>query len=343
MKHLLNTLFVTTQGAYLSREGEMVHVNVERETKLRVPIHTLGSIVCFGNVMCSPFLLGLCAENNVLISFMTERGRFLARVNGPVSGNVLLRRAQYRIADNSETRLSIARNILIGKIANARSVLLRARREREDGPDTTSLTRAVGRLAESLNQLKKAETLDEARGIEGEAAKSYFEVFDDLFTAEKESFFFHGRNKRPPMDNVNALLSFLYTILVHDVSSALEGVGLDPAVGFLHSDRPGRPGLALDLMEELRPYLADRLALSLINRRQVKAGGFSLTESGGVNMDDITRKVVIIAWQTRKQDEIRHPFIEEKISIGLLPHVQAMLMARFLRGDIEGYPPFLWK
>lgn len=343
MKHLLNTLFVTTQGAYLSREGEMVHVNVERETKLRVPIHTLGSIVCFGNVMCTPFLLGLCAENNVHMSFMTERGRFLARVNGPVSGNVLLRRAQYRIADNPETRLSVARNILMGKIANARNVLLRARREREYSPDTTSLTRAVGRLAQSLNQLKKAETLDEARGIEGEAAKSYFEVFDDLITAEKESFFFHGRSKRPPMDNVNALLSFLYTILVHDVSSALEGVGLDPAVGFLHSDRPGRPGLALDLMEELRPYLADRLALSLINRRQVKAGGFSLTESGGVNMNDVTRKEVIIAWQTRKQDEITHPFIEETISIGLLPHVQAMLMARFLRGDIEGYPPFLWK
>jgi len=343
LKRLLNTLFVTTQGAYLSREGQNVLVSVEREKKLRVPIHTLNGIVCFGNVMCSPFLLGLCGENKVHLSFMTENGRFLARAQGPVSGNVLLRRTQYRTADDETMSMFIARNVVTGKIANCRNVLLRAKRESDEEQAVTSFGRAIRHLAGSLDELEKVKTLDEVRGIEGEAAKTYFSVFDDLITTRKEDFFFHGRNKRPPMDNVNAMLSFLYTILAHDVGSALEGVGLDPAVGFLHRDRPGRHGLALDIMEELRPYLADRLVLSLINRRQVKSKGFKKTESGGVIMDDITRKEVLIAWQKRKQDEITHPFIEEKIKIGLLPHVQAMLIARFLRGDLDGYPPFLWK
>ena len=343
MKHLLNTLFVTTQGAYLSKEGQTVLVNVERETKLRVPIHTLGGIVCFGNVACSPFLLGLCGENSVHISFLTERGRFLGRVCGPVSGNVLLRRAQYRMADDESMCAFTARHVVTGKIANCRNVILRARRDRGDGADIPSLTRAADRLARSLDELSNAKVLDEIRGIEGEAAKTYFDAFDDLITAQKEDFYFHGRNKRPPMDNVNAMLSFLYTILAHDVGSALEGVGLDPAVGFLHRDRPGRHGLALDLMEELRPYLADRLVLTLINRQQVKGTGFTKSESGGVVMDDHTRKEVLIAWQKRKQEEITHPFIDEKIEIGLLPHVQAMLMARFIRGELDGYPPFLWK
>lgn len=343
MKHLLNTLFVTTQGAYLSREGETVLVSLEREVKLRVPIHTLGGIVCFGNVMCSPFLLGLCGENKVNLSFMTENGRFLARVNGPVSGNVLLRRTQYRSADDNVVSTAVARNIVTGKIANCRNVLLRARRDRSDDTGTEPLTKSINRLADDLDELEKAKTLEEIRGIEGEAAKSYFDVFDNMITSQKNDFFFHGRNKRPPLDNVNALLSFLYTILAHDVGSALEGVGLDPAVGFLHRDRPGRHGLALDLMEELRAYLVDRLVLSLINRQQVKNKGFTKSESGAVMMDDVTRKDVLVAWQKRKQEEITHPFIEEKIAIGLLPHVQAMLMARFLRGDLDGYPPFLWK
>ncbi len=343
MKHLLNTLFVTTQGAYLSKEGQTVLVNVEREVKLRVPIHTLGAIVCFGNVMCSPFLLGLCGENNVHISFLTENGRFLARVHGRVSGNVLLRRAQYRQADDETMSASIARSVIAGKIANSRIVVLRAMRDRAGGQDVSALSRAARRLADSFDVLDKARTLDEIRGIEGDAARNYFEAFDDLITTQKEDFFFHGRNKRPPMDNVNAMLSFVYTVLAHDVGSALEGVGLDPAVGFLHRDRPGRPGLALDLMEELRPYLADRLVLSLINRQQVKGNGFTKTESGGVVMDDQTRKTVLIAWQERKQEVITHPFIDEKIEIGLLSHVQAMLMARFIRGELDGYPPFLWK
>jgi CRISPR-associated protein Cas1 len=343
MKRLLNTLFVTTQGAYISKEGQTVVVSVDRKIMLQLPIHILGGIVCFGNVMCSPFLLGLCGENDVHISFLTENGRFLARVHGRISGNVLLRRTQYRTADNEILSASIAGNIVTGKIANCRNVLLRAKRDRDNGQSDSSLSKAARRLANSLDELVEAKSLGEIRGIEGEAARTYFDVFDDLITAQKDVFSFHGRNKRPPMDNTNALLSFLYTILVHDVGSALEAVGLDPAVGFLHRDRPGRPGLALDLMEELRPYLADRLALSLINRQQVRGKGFSKTESGAVIMDDATRKEVLITWQKRKQDEITHPFINEKIEIGLLPHVQAMLMARFLRGDLEGYPPFLWK
>lgn len=343
MKHLLNTLFVTTQGAYLSKEGQTVLVSVEREVKLRVPIHTLGGIVCFGNVMCSPFLLGLCGDNNVHISFLTAHGRFLARVQGRVSGNVLLRREHYRRADDVAESVAVARSVITGKIANSRIVLLRAMRDREGGRDTPVLAGAARHLASALGELERAGTLEEIRGIEGDAARHYFDAFDDLITNQKEDFFFHGRSKRPPMDNVNGLLSFLYTVLAHDVRSALEGVGLDPAVGFLHRDRPGRPGLALDLMEELRPYLVDRLVLSLINRQQVRASGFTKTESGGVVMDDQTRKVVLIAWQKRKQDEIVHPFVEEKLEIGLLPHVQAMLMARHIRGELDGYPPFLWR
>jgi len=342
MKRLLNTLFVTTQGAYLSRDGETVRISVEKETKLRVPIHTLSEIICFGNVSCSPFLMGLCGEHKVHLAFMTERGRFLARVHGPVSGNVFLRRAQYRLADDKSATLSIARNVVTAKIANCRNVILRAKREREKKGNSHLAITAEG-LARSLHKLEKAGNTDLVRGIEGEAAMNYFSVFDNLITAQKRDFFFRGRNKRPPMDNVNAMLSFLYTILAHDTASALEGVGLDPAVGFLHRDRPGRPGLALDLMEEFRPYLADRLVFSLINRQQVKNRGFTKTESGGVNMDDATRKEILIAWQKRKRDEITHPFLQEKIEIGLLPHVQALLMARFLRGDMDGYPPFLCK
>jgi len=343
MKPMLNTLFVTIQGSYLSRKGQTVLVSVDRETKLRVPIHTLGSIVCFGNVGCSPFLLGLCVENNVHVSFLSRNGRFLARVQGPASGNVLLRRTQFRLADDEEAATAIARNIIMAKIINCRNVLLRARRDRKENEQAGSLSIAAERLARSLNELDESRTLVEIRGIEGEAARSYYGVFDDLIISQKEHFGFHGRSRRPPMDNTNALLSFLYTILAHDVASALEAVGLDPAVGYLHKDRPGRPGLALDMMEEFRPCLADRLALSLINRQQIKGKGFVKSESGGILMTDETRKRVIMAWQKRKQEEITHPFLKEKMEIGILPHAQAMLLARHLRGDLDGYPAFLWK
>jgi len=343
MKHLLNTLYVTTQGAYLAREGETVLVRVGGETKLQLPIHTLGSIVCFGQVSCSPPLMGLCAERGVAVSFLSERGRFWARVEGPVSGNVLLRREQYRRADDPEASAGLARAMVIAKIANCRTVLLRAARERPERTGVPELSEAAGHLAVHLRSLEEAAPLDTVRGKEGDAARTYFGVFDHLITAQREEFFFRERSRRPPLDNMNALLSFLYTLLVHDVRSALEGVGLDPAVGYLHRDRPGRPGLALDMMEELRPFLADRLALSLVNRQQVRGEGFRKTETGAVLMNDETRKEVLVAYQKRKQEEIQHPFLGEKVAVGLLPHCQALLMARCLRGDLDGYPPFVWR
>jgi CRISPR-associated protein Cas1 len=343
MRHLLNTLYVTTQGAYLARDGETVDVRVEHVTKLRVPVHTLGSVVCFGQVSCSPPLMGLCAERGVSVAFLSEHGRFLARVQGPVSGNVLLRRQQYRQADHATWPAEAARAIVIAKIANSRTVLLRAAREGESGDESRELDTATLRLARLLEDLQKPMALDSVRGVEGDAARTYFGVFDHLIVASKDDFFMKQRSRRPPLDNVNALLSFLYTLLVHDVVGALESVGLDPAVGYLHRDRPGRPSLALDLMEELRPVLADRLALSLINRKQVRASGFHKTESGAVTMDNDTRKEVLVAYQQRKQDEIQHPFLGEKIVFGLVPHIQASLFARRLRNDLDGYPPFFWK
>jgi CRISPR-associated protein Cas1 len=343
MKRLLNTLYVTTQGAYLCREGETVCVRVEQETKLRVPIHTLGGIVCFGQVSCSPPLMELCGERSVLISFHSERGKFLGRVQGPVSGNVLLRRAQYRIADDAAVSANIARAVITAKAANCRTVLLRAARDHAETADAQALTGAAAELSRISNGLEQETSMDGLRGREGEAARAYFGVFDHLIVAQKDSFQFHERSRRPPLDNINALLSFLYSMLAHDCTSALESVGLDPAVGFLHADRPGRPSLALDLMEEFRPVLADRVALSLVNLQQVKGGGFTKTETGAVMMDDKTRKEVLVAWQRRKAEEVKHPFLDETVEVGLLPYAQALLMARFLRGDLDGYPPYIWK
>lgn len=343
MKRHLNTLFITTQGAYVSKDGESVVVKVDNEIRLRVPVHTLGGIVCFGLVSCSPFLMGFCAEKGVSISFMTETGGFLAKVQGPVSGNVLLRRGQYRFADDLKFSAGIATAFLTGKVVNSRTVLQRALRDHPDKVNTDELEGAVQRLNSALRRLQSDNEVDVLRGIEGESANTYFNVFDQLITNQKEDFFFRGRNRRPPLDNVNCLLSFLYIILMHDIRSALETVGLDPAVGFLHRDRPGRYGLALDLMEEFRPFIADRLALSLINLGQVQGRGFAKKESGGVWMDDDTRKTVLIAYQNRKQDEIMHPFLKEKVTIGLLFHTQALLLARHLRGDMDAYPTFIWK
>jgi CRISPR-associated protein Cas1 len=343
MKQLLNTLYVTTQGAYLAKDGETVQVRVEHEDRLRVPIHTLGSVVCFGQVACSPALMGLCAERGVALAFFSENGRFLARVQGPVSGNVLLRREQYRRADNPEHSAAIARSVVIAKVANCRTVLQRALRDKPDCAGNAGIESAAVRLAHLADTLQPVRPLDTVRGHEGDAARVYFDVFDHLVTESKDAFFFHGRSRRPPLDNLNALLSFLYTLVTHDVASALEGVGLDPAVGYLHRDRPGRPSLALDLVEELRPVLADRLALSLINRRQIGAQGFSKTETGAVLMDDGTRKDVLVAYQKRKQEEILHPFLKERVAFGIVPHVQALLLARCIRGDLDGYPSFLWR
>jgi len=341
---MLNTLYVTTQGAYLNKEGETVVVNIERETRLRLPIHTLGSIVCFGQVSCSPFLLGHCAEHDVSVSFMTGYGKFLARVMGPAAGNVLLRREQYRRADDLAGSARLARLFVLGKVVNCRTVLNRSLRDHAATvADAQAIGVTVNQFAKVAQRLLREEELDNIRGLEGRAANGYFGMFDHLIVAQKEDFVFAGRNRRPPLDRVNCLLSFLYSLLYHDARSALETVGLDPAVGFLHRDRPGRMSLALDLMEEFRPVLADRLALSLINLGQVRKNGFNVTESGAVTMDDDTRKILLTEYQKRKQVEIEHPFLKEKMPFGMLLFAQAQLLSRHLRGDLEDYPPFLWR
>jgi CRISPR-associated protein Cas1 len=343
MRKLLNTLHVMTQGAYLHRDGETIAIKVEDKLKLRVPIHTLEGLVCWGRVLCSPPVLGLCCERGVGISFLSEQGRFVARVNGPVSGNVLLRRQQYRIADREVDALPVVRNIVTAKIANSRVVLLRAARELADEARETLLREAGNRLSWTGLDAARASSIEEARGQEGVAGQVYFSVFDQLISGDREAFKFGGRSRRPPLDRVNAMLSFVYALLRHDIESALETVGLDPAVGFLHADRPGRPSLALDLMEELRAALADRLVLSLINRRQVQATGFSSQEGGGVEMDDATRKQMVAAWQSRKQEEIEHPYLKERVPLGLVPYVQALLLARHVRGGLDAYPAFFWR
>ncbi|GAB6905175.1 CRISPR-associated endonuclease Cas1 1 [Desulfosarcina cetonica] len=343
MKKHLNTLFVTTQGAYLNKEGETVVVSVNQEKKLQLPIHTLDGIVCFGRVLCSPYLMGFCADRDVAISFLTEHGRFLARVQGPVSGNVLLRREQYRRADSLEASAQIAHSLLIGKLANSRMVLQRVVRDHGDKVNATEISAASDHIAALLKSVGSEVPLDSLRGMEGDAARVYFGAFDHLIVAKQNGFSFHGRNRRPPLDPVNCMLSFVYTLLLHDVRSALESVGLDSAVGYLHRDRPGRPGLALDMMEEFRPVIADRLVLSLINRGQASKKDFSTQETGAVTMGDELRKTVLVTYQKRKQDEIFHPFLEEKVTVGLLFSTQALLLARHLRGDLDAYPPFVWR
>jgi CRISPR-associated protein Cas1 len=346
MRRHLNTLYITTQGAWLNKDGANVVVSVEGEEIGRVPIHTIGGIVGFGRVSMSPPLMGFCASEGVTVSFLSEYGRFLARMEGPVSGNVLLRREQYRRTDDHRQCSEIVRSFIIGKTLNQRNVIRRALRDH--GADMTAadsalLTAAEERLTAALHGATRAADTDSLRGVEGDAAACYFGAFNALIRADRNEFAFNGRNRRPPRDPVNALLSFIYVLLLHDIRSALETVGLDPAVGFLHRERPGRPSLALDIMEEFRPFLADRLVLSLINRRQLGSGDFRQLENGAVLLSDEARKTVLVAYQERKRDETTHPFIEEKMTVGLLWHVQAQLLARHLRGDLDGYPPFTWK
>jgi CRISPR-associated protein Cas1 len=325
------------------REGKTIVVEKEKQKILQLPVHTLSGLVCFGNVLCSPAVLGLCAERNIAVSFLSEHGRFVAAVRGPVSGNVLLRRRQYRMADDDEATQMIAANVVCGKLANCRIVINRTIRDHAGRVDAAVLRGASDSINRILERIAKLRSIEEVRGCEGQAAAEYFRVFHHLIIDQKEDFVFMGRNRRPPLDEVNALLSFVYTLLAHDVRSALETVGLDPAVGFLHRDRPGRPGLALDIMEEFRPVIADRLVLSLINRRQVGKQSFTKTAGGAVVMDTQTRKIVLAEYQARKQDTVYHPYIEETTAIGLLFFIQANLMARHIRGDIDGYPPFFWK
>ena len=340
MRKLLNTLYVTTPESYLARDGENVVVRVENEEKFRIPIHNLEAIVCFGYMGASPQLMQLCTENNVSLSFLSPSGRFLGRVSGRVRGNVLLRRTQYLRADNREESLEIAKAFIVGKLVNCRTVLGRGIRDHGAVIDCDKVRAADALLIENLLKIEDCTSADMLRGIEGNCAKFYFVTLDELILKQKDDFYLVERNRRPPLDNMNALLSFLYTLLAHDLESALETVGLDPYVGFFHTDRPGRPSLALDMMEELRPFMADRLALNLVNMKQISGRDFMKKENGGVILTDDGRKAVIAAWQKRKREMITHPYLNEKIPIGLLPYVQAMLMARFLRGDIDGYPPF---
>jgi CRISPR-associated protein Cas1 len=343
MRKLLNTIYVTSPDTYLSLDGENIVILKEDQEVSRIPLHNLEGIVAFGYTGASPALMGACAKRNIALSFMKPSGKFLARVVGEVRGNVTLRKAQYRLADNKEQSTQIAKNFILGKIYNARWVIERATRDYAIRLDVDQLKKVSKVLANSLQFVDQCKDLEQLRGFEGEAASQYFSVLDALILQQKESFYFNCRNKRPPLDNVNAMLSFVYTLLAHDVAAALETVGLDPYVGFLHRDRPGRISLALDLMEEMRAVYADRFVISLINKREVKAEGFTQKENGAVIMDNDTRKIILKAWQSRKQEIITHPFLQEKLEWGLVPYTQAMLLARFIRGDLEGYPPFMWK
>ena len=346
MRKHLNTLYVTKPDAWLHKDGENVVVKVDGKEQARVPVHIIGGIVCLGSLGVTPALMGHCAERGVCVSFMSRSGRFLARVEGPVSGNVLLRRGQYRFADNQEQTSMLAGHIVTGKIVNQRAVIRRALRDYSASSSAdwkTRLDTAERRLSDAARRSANSHGVDVTRGIEGEAARVYFATFGDLVRNDEPTFAFSSRSRRPPLDPLNALLSFLYALLVHDCRSALESVGLDPAVGYLHRERPGRPSLALDLMEELRPVVADRLALSLINRRQLARKDFQSEVSGAVRMREDGRKAVLVAYQNRKKDEVLHPFLQEKTTIGLIPFVQANLLARHLRGDLDAYPPFLWR
>lgn len=346
MRRHLNTLYVTTENAWLRKDGENVVVRIEGDERGRAPLHLLGGIVCFGAVGVTPALMGRCAELGVRISFLDRNGRFLARVEGPASGNVLLRRSQYRATDDPDATAGLARNMVAGKILNQRTVLRRTLRDhgaRMPEEARTRLENAAGGLGDVTRRSARAAKTDVLRGLEGEAARLYYSTFDDLIRRNHAAFSFARRSRRPPLDPMNALLSFLYVLLLHDCRSALETTGLDPAVGFLHRERPGRPSLALDLMEELRPVLADRVALSLVNRRQLAEKDFRTAVSGAVLLADDARKTVLTAYQGRKRNELRHPFLQEKTTLGLVPFIQATLLARCLRGDLDGYPPFLWR
>jgi len=337
MKKLQNNLYVTRQGAYAHKERETIVIEVEREKALQVPAHSIVGIYCFGNVMVSPFLMGFCGESGINLAFFTEYGRFLGRLQGKQTGNVLLRRTQYRISENAP--LNIAKALIAAKINSSRNVLLR--HLRNHGEDDF-VAEAVIKLANSLRVLEKARSLEHIRGIEGDSAANYFEVFNNLILeGYRSEFNFSGRNRRPPTDFVNALMSFLYSVVGNDISAALQGVGLDPQVGFLHVDRSGRDSLALDILEEFRAWLIDRLVLTLINRKQIRASDFEKEISGAVKMKDDARRTVLMALQARKQEEVIHPYIGEKVQIGLLPHIQALLLSRHLRGDLEYYPAFV--
>ena len=343
MKHLLNTLYVTSEDAYLSLEGENVLVNREKNVVGRFPLHNLEQIVCFSYPGASPALMGACAQRNIGLCFCTPQGKFLVRTCGISRGNVLLRRTQYRCADDPVESVFIARSMIFGKVHNARWSLERTRRDHKQRIDDAAFERVCATHKELLPRILEVTDAESLRGLEGAAANGYFGLLDQMILRQKEDFFFHERSRRPPLDNVNAMLSFAYSLLANDCASALESVGLDAFVGFLHRDRPGRSSLALDIMEELRPCMADRFVLTVINNRLLAASDFEKDESGAVRMTDVGRRKFLKHWQERKQEMITHPFLEEKLPWGLVPYVQSLLLARYLRGDLDAYPPFLWK
>ena len=343
MKQLLNTLFVTSEDIYLSLEGENVLANRDKEVVARYPLHTLQSIVSFSYPGASPALMGKCAQYGIGLAFCSPRGRFLARVCGESSGNVLLRREQYRIADDPARCCQIARTMIFGKLSNGAASIQRTLRDHALRVQDCGLEDAASDIRQMLPQILAAADPDTLRGLEGVAATAYFGVFDHMLLNRKEEFFFHGRNRRPPLDRVNAMLSFAYSLLAHDCASALESVGLDSYVGFLHQDRPGRQSLALDLMEELRACMADRFVLTLVNNRMIRPEDFQVQDSGAVLLTDDGRQKFLKTWQERKRDTLTHPYLGEKLSWGMIPYVQALLLARCLRGDLDGYPPFLWQ
>ncbi len=343
MPELLNVLYVQTQGAFLHLKHDTVSIKVEEETKLRVPLLRLSGIVVFGRVMLTPYLIQRCAEDGRALVWMTGHGRFRGRLTGPTQGNVLLRRAQHLALSKSDHPWRIARQIIAGKIQNSRNQILRSRRDAKDSADKAVLATAAERLADVLLRLKETRDLNEVRGAEGEAARAYFSVFDQMLRVNDEPFTFKKRTRRPPRDPINSVLSFLYSLVCAECGSALEAVGLDPQVGYLHALRPGRPALALDLMEELRSPLVDRLTLTLINRRQLQAKHFEEKDGGAVYLNEEGRRKVLVAYQKRKEAEIEHRVLQRKIPFGLVPHVQAQLLARHLRGDLEHYPPFIYR
>lgn len=343
MRKLMNTLYVTSENSYLALDGENVVILDKEQETGRLPLHNLEGIVSFGYRGTSPALMGACAEKNISLCYLTPQGKFLARVTGKIKGNVILREQQYKSAFDESAGLPIARNCIAGKIYNSRWVLERTLRDHSLQVDVRKVKNASEMLKESQRLVIESQSKDQLRGYEGEAAKIYFSVFDEMILQQKNDFSFQGRNKRPPLDNVNALLSFVYTLLTNMFTSALETAGLDPYVGYLHTERPGRVSLSLDLMEELRPVLADRFALTLINKKMIGKKDFKQKENGAVLMSDDARKIVLTEWQKKKKETLTHPFLKEEVEWGLVPYVQSMLLARYLRGDLDGYPPFLWK
>jgi CRISPR-associated protein Cas1 len=342
MRQVLNTLYVMTPHAYVHLENDTLRIDVERQKKMQIPLHHLGSVVCFGNILVSPALMHRCADDGISLVLLDENGRFKARLEGAASGNILLRQAQYRAAADGQFALATAQAVIAGKLRNSRQVLMRGAREADDVQDQEALRGAAESLARSIRNLSVTRHLDVVRGIEGDAAKIYFSALPNLVRRNIREFFtMNGRSRRPPRDRFNALLSFLYSMVMNDCRSALESVGLDPQLGFLHAVRPGRAALALDLMEEFRAVLADRLALTLINRGQITFHDLKEREGGAVYLESDARKIVVVAYQERKQEEIIHPLLETKISLGLLPQLQARFMARTIRGEMEGYIPFL--